>query len=71
MFENSLATARAILVVAAAIAAFVAAVMGQWVAAGVLGFGVLWHLGLFLLQRRTAAQVEQDRRDRLAPFSEA
>lgn len=60
MFENSLNTARIILVALAAFAAVVAALLGLWVVAGVLMVGVVAHgamwVYLYVSAQREAAE---------------
>lgn len=63
MFENSLNTARIILVALAAFAAVVAAFIQLWVVAAVLGVAVLAHgamwVWLYLQREREAAEAPQ------------
>jgi hypothetical protein len=49
---GSLNTFRAVLTGATALAVIACLVLGEYLAAAVLGFGVVVHTGLFIYQRR-------------------
>lgn len=56
MLDDSLATARAILVGGAVLTMLVAAALGQWIVAGILAVGVAAHT-VHILQHRRGEQA--------------
>lgn len=59
--ENSLATARAILVGSAVLALVIAGIVGEWVVAGILAVGVTAHTVHILRVRSRSKSVEPPR----------